>query len=269
MNTTRDVRTTGGAPRRGAEVRRAARTARSLPAWALAVSAVLLLGGCFNPFAPRVSAFRGVSEPPPVPNSARAVLELFRWCWENRAIDEYREIFTDDYTFQFSERDSAGNAFRDRPWIREDEMVSATNLFVGGSATEPPASRITLDFENTLREFADSRPGKDPRYHKEIRAEVNLRVNRGESTFEVRGPGLFFLVRGDSAAIPEELQARGFGPDSTRWYIERWVDETVPEGTPGTFAARPARAVSRASAQDWPVPVSWGAIKAAARQEIP
>ena len=48
------------------------------------------------------------------------------------------------------------------------------------------------------------------------------------------------MVRGDSAAIPAEL---GFGPDSTRWYIERWEDETLSSGsrTLPVAAPQPAR----------------------------
>lgn len=239
------------------------RFSRTAPA-VLALIAAITVAGCFNPFRPLVSSQRGVSEPPPIPDSERNVLELFRWCWENRAIEEYRNIFTDDYTFQFSQQDSAGQAFRDRPWTREDEMISATNLFVGGNASEPPADRITLDFTNTLRVFNDSRPGKNPKWHKEIPVEVNLRVKRGESTLEVRGPGTFFVVRGDSAAIPEELSARGVKPDSTVWYIERWEDETVADQT-GAYGARPAHGAAALEPQPFNVSIRWGALKAGYR----
>ncbi len=122
----------------------------------LAVAA--LAGGCFNPFDPLISARRGESEPPPVPVNPRSTLLLFQWCWEHRAIDEYRELFTDDYRFYFSETDTAGQAFRDTPWTREDEMTSATNLFVGGGS-QPPADRITLDFTSNLDEFPPTSAG--------------------------------------------------------------------------------------------------------------
>jgi hypothetical protein len=235
-----------------------------------AAIAVATLAGCFNPFHPLISSRRGVSEPPPVPLDARSTLLLFKWCWENRAIEEYREIFTDDYIFVFSAQDSAGNAFRDVPWTREDEMASSTNLFTGGSATEPPADRITLDFTSPLITFPSSFPGHHPVWHKEIRAEVNLRVQRGQSTLEVRGPGLFFFVRGDSAAIPQELVQRGFGPDSTRWYIQRWEDETVATAA-GAFSVREithaaaAGGTSVQTSEPRPLPPSlssWGAIRA-------
>lgn len=242
--------------------------ARRILPW-LALPALLAgAPGCFNPFDPLVSARRGISEPPPVPIDPPSTLRLFKWCWENRSIEEYRELFTDDYIFVFAETDSAGNAFRDVPWTREDEMISTSSLF-GGGGTEPPADRITLDFTRTLTTFGSTFPGHNPHWHKTIRAEVYLRVQRGQSTLEVRGPGLFYFVRGDSAALPDELVQRGFRPDSTRWYIERWEDETVSSGG-AAFGARPATAAAvegGTGVQPYdppPLPPSirtWGGIK--------
>lgn len=223
--------------------------------------AATLAGGCFNPFDPLIASNRGVSVPPPPPTTPRGALELFQWCYQHRAIDEYRELFTDDYIFQFSEQDSAGNAFRDRPWTREDEMASTTNLFVGGSASEPPADRISLDFTNTPTAYPDHRKGKTAGWHQEILAEFNLRVDRGGSSIEVRGPGLFYFVRGDSAAIPEELVQR-LGHDPNRWFIERWEDQTN-SGTFGTYAVRRtggSAAARPAGAQG--EETTWGGIKA-------
>ena len=94
--------------------------------------------------------------------------------------------------------------------------------------------------------FADTRPGKDPKYHKQVRTSFDLSVRTEGNLFEVSGNLLFFAVRGDSAAIPAELRARGVGPDSTRWWFERMDDETLsggalPAATEGfrywTFAA--------------------------------
>ena len=44
----------------------------------------------------------------------------------------------------------------------------------------------------------------------------------------------------DSAAIPAELVSRGFKPDSLRWWIDRWEDETIGSGGMPAAAARPA-----------------------------
>ena len=79
--------------------------------------ALLLLGvgGCFNPFDPRIAPTTGIYVPPPTPNSPQNVIRLFEWCWNNRDITVYKEIFTDDFRFVFALGDSAGNLFRDEP----------------------------------------------------------------------------------------------------------------------------------------------------------
>jgi hypothetical protein len=213
---------------------------RRIAALALVSTLVAGASGCFNPFDPRISTQRAETTPAPAPNTAQNVVRLFEWCWKNRGIKEYEEVFTDDYRFQFAETDSAGNAYRDVPYTREDELRSATGLFVG-NADHEAASEIQLDFDKTLIPLNDDRPGKDPYWHQSIRTRVDLKVTldrgAGPEVNEVHGYAKFYLVRGDSAVIPKELVDRGFKPDPNRWWIERWEDETLPAGT------APARAM--------------------------
>ena len=65
---------------------------------AMGLFATLLAGasGCFNPFDPLVSNEREVSQPAPFPSSPSNAVRLFEWCWKNRGIKEYEELFTDD-----------------------------------------------------------------------------------------------------------------------------------------------------------------------------
>lgn len=220
----------------------------------------LPLVGCFNPFSPLISNVRGISSPAPIPNSPSNCIKLFEWCYNNRAIDEYRELFTDDYVFRFAVGDSAGQN-RDRPVDREEELAIASNLFVG-SADRPPASRIVLDFDQNLIPFPDTRPGKNGKWHKTIRTKVDLKVEVGDgSTLEVQGFALFYLVRGDSAAIPTDLP--GATKDSTRWWIEGWDDETIPPGGLAQARATPASRLTGAApgaAQGF-FPTTWGRVK--------
>lgn len=225
-----------------------------------ALLGALLAGtsGCFNPFGPLISAERQASQPPPVPNSTANVVRLFEWCWKNRGYNEYEEIFTDDYRFYFAAQDSAGNTYRDVPYTRDDELRSATGLFVG-TPDHPAASEITLDFDKTLIPLNDDRPGKDPGWHRTIRTHVDLKVTvdigSGPSVNEVHGYAKFYLVRGDSAAIPEALRLKGFRPDANRWWIERWDDETLPAGSAAMARARPAHAMPQF------VETTFGAVK--------
>ena len=231
---------------------------------------VLLLGlsGCFNPFDPRIATTIGVYVPPPEPNTPQGVIRLFEWCWNNRDIALYKEIFTADFRFEFSLGDSAGNTFREHPVDRETELTIAQNLFVGGGA-EPPASSIVLHLDPTLRPLSDSRPGKNPKWHKEIVTSVDLTINTEAQEFRIMGNARFFVVRGDSALIPKEL---GFKPDTTRWYIDQWNDETLTglggAVAPGDMAARVSRGavapVRRTGPRSLEPPwdISWGGLKA-------
>jgi hypothetical protein len=217
----------------------------------LVLLALVALTGCWNPFQPNVLG-RGVSTPPPAPNSPSNTLLLFKWCYENRSQAEYRELFTADYRFAFAALDTNGNAYRDQPWTRDDELESSRKLFEGGEADQPAASQISLVLERSFRVQNDTRPGKyDPDRRKTITTLVNLTIQTidGTST-NVNGKATFFLVRGDSALIPDDL---GFGPDPNRWYIERWEDQTFAPtgaqaltagGTPGALPASAGRAGS-------------------------
>jgi hypothetical protein len=194
---------------------------------------LLLLAGCSEKH-----VLRPVSQIP-APDSPEGIVRLVQWCWNNRDTTRYREVFTQDFQFVFAAGDSAGNAYRDDPFGRDEMLTCATHLFVGGGST-PPAASITLVLDATLYPIADSRPGKDPRWHREVPTSVNLSVTtEGGVEYHVTGNATFFAVRGDSAAIPPEL---GFEPDSTRWYIERWEDYTLGSGSVMTVASpQPAR----------------------------
>ncbi|MBI5170894.1 MAG: hypothetical protein HZA61_15500 [Candidatus Eisenbacteria bacterium] len=206
----------------------------------LAFAAAFGVSGCFNPFAPLVSTQRVASTQAPIPSSPTGVVKLFEWCWQNRDLSRYEEIFTDDYRFTFAEGDSAGQPYRQTPYTRETELTNVGGLF-NGSEDRLAAKSIQLTLDKTMISLPDPRPGKDPKWHRSIRTHVDLTVDLdlgGGSVDKqiVTGNALFFLVRGDSAAIPQELADRGFVRDSTRWWIERWEDETLQVGSSGAIA---------------------------------
>ena len=95
------------------------------------------------------------------------------------------------------------------------------------------ANSITLSFDQNLMAEQDSRPGReDVSLYRVITTLFVLRIDTFEEDFQVTGAARFFLVRGDAAMIPEELAARGVGPDAGRWYIQRWEDESVGDPAP-------------------------------------
>ena len=198
-------------------------TPRVLPAL-LAALALLVSAGCDNPFKPRIGYAPVAVEPPPRPNSPQGLMNLFRWCWENRSIAEYEELFTDDFRFVFSDVEAVGNP----PILRDEEIAIARRIFVDGGASEPRAKRIEMTFVNQpLIPIADTRPNKPDPWHKLVQTRVRLTVELADpQPIQIDGDVNFFVVRGDSALIPDELLQRGFTPNPGRWYIERWEDKT-------------------------------------------
>jgi hypothetical protein len=243
---------------------------RNLRRAGLGLLLLLGLGGCFNPFDPRIAPTTGVYVPPPTPDSPQGVVRLFAWCYNNRDATTYQQLFTSDYVFVFAAGDSAGNQYRDDPLDREEEVNIARNLFEGGGTASPAAS-ITLVLDATLYPLDDSRVGKNPKWHKEVPTSVNLTIETEEGVqYNVTGNATFFVVRGDSAKIPSDLSLK---PDSTRWYIERWEDYTLQNNAvtpPPAALASLARARSGATAAASssvatdPIPVfamTWGLLK--------
>src|SRR5712692_4455307 len=189
----------------------------------VALVAAVALAGCFDPFSPQVLTQR-VTTVAPTPTTPQNAVKLFEWCWKHRGVEEYKELFTADYLFASATLDSAGNQQRDVVTRRDDEVQTAQNMFIG-SGDRQPAAKITLSFDQNLVPFDDPRAGKIAKWHKTIRTSVDLTVLIEEGNLlEVNGHALFFLTRGDSAAIPAELVSRGFKPDSLRWWIDRWED---------------------------------------------
>jgi len=65
------------------------------------------------------------------------------------------------------------------------------------------------------------------RWYRTIRALVLSQIESADGhAIDASSAATFYFVRGDSALIRDELKQRGFAPDSSRWYIRRWEDET-------------------------------------------
>lgn len=180
------------------------------------------------------------SPPPPVAQSPTGALLLLEWSWDNREDVKLSGLYSEDFRFVFASVDSAGNPYLNSPWTREDELIVSRNCF--GAVRS-----IVLTLDQALVVLDDDRPGKDPRWHKTIRTQVSLQATTSSPlSYDISGHAKFYFVRGDSAAIPPELVAQGYLPDSTLWWIDRWEDETVPVGP---SSANPTKKMS------------WGAFK--------
>jgi hypothetical protein len=63
-------------------------------------------------------------------------------------------------------------------------------------------------------------------WHQQLVASWTLDITCTDGTTQHgEGQSRWFVVRGDSAQIPQELKDRGFTQDPGRWYVERWLEE--------------------------------------------
>jgi len=228
------------------------RTPWKTPIAPLALAGALALAGCGG----GSKSTAPVVPTPPSPNSPTNVVARFAWGWNHLDKESFRQILTGDFTFAFAAADSAGNPFPNHGFGRDTLLTCAQHIFSGGG-TEPKATRITLTLDPALIVVNDSRTGKNPGWHKQITTSVNLYIKADTSEYRIGGNARFFVVRGDSAVIPADLAAQGVVPDASRWYMDRWEDQTlsVIGPAPPARATYPARPTATHS-------TSWGAILA-------
>jgi hypothetical protein len=195
----------------------------------IAAVLALVLGSCsrHHPMAPVAAP-----DPRPIADSPANAVRRFAWGWANRDTIAAAGGMTTDFVFSIAVSDSAGIAWRDRPWGTGEERRCVRHLFVGGGNL-PHASAIQLMLDPTLVPLNDPRPGFDPRWHKTILTRIDLKVTvidayGAASVAPVVGSALFYLVRGDSA-----LAQAGCPRDSLHWYVMGWEDQTISAGAPG------------------------------------
>ena len=157
----------------------------------------------------------------------------FIWAYENKKSIEYEQIFTEDFTFEFSTATDPELVQQyQNGWFKLDEKTSARHLFEGftddSTGYHPPASSIDIILANTVP--TDDTEGRDPAKFKVLATRVDGVITvppTGVQTEDTRyvidnNFHRIYLVRGDAAAS----LAAGQPADSTHWYIWRWLDET-------------------------------------------
>lgn len=199
---------------------------------ALAAVLLLALAGCGE----RIIDLRDPPDPDPIPAPSSPDLTLARlqWAWNHRDPAPLDDLFSADFVFQSAVGDSGAAP----PLLfRESELEFSRRLFQTGTATQPPANAVTLELVRPLLVFPDPRPGRMFPWNIEVRTTAHLGVRVPHGDYRISSGARFQLVRGDSAVIPQRLLDRGYRPDSTRWWIQGWIEEVrSPRALPGEQA---------------------------------
>ena len=232
----------------------------------LALAAVLAgsLSGCI--FSPSKDEPVPPAPDGPINDTPENTIARFIWAYENKKSQEYEGLFTGDFTFEFS--NSADPLLANQwstGWFRNDEVLSARNLFQGGTnlAGEPQEAASSIDLILTRTQPVDDTEGRDPTKYKVLSTPVDALIvvppkppaTDPTQYVVTNNSHRLFLVRGDAAASLAESQPA----DTTRWYIWSWKDETV--GISAASGPLKAAAASGPSS----VTATWGRVKAAAR----
>jgi hypothetical protein len=206
----------------------------------------------------------GVGALAPAGPGSVATLRLLERACQARAIGQYRPLFTGDYTFHLSPGDSMWSTVT---WSREDELQSATHLFTGGNADQPPAVDCAVAFDRFLVAMPDPESmGWDPegRWHTTIHAQAQLsvRANDGQ-VIAFTSVESFSMVRGDSAVVPLDLGPGEFVADSLHWYIRRWEEQELEPRlmSASTTAARGTPLATPMFAVPPELITTWGRLK--------
>jgi len=170
---------------------------------------------------------------PPAASSPAGDVQRFAWGFNHKDVEVVSGLLTDDFQFISAVTDSAGNQTREQGGDRSWFLVAL-------AALRDSASTVSFAMDQNLVPYPDSRVGKNPAFHEQVRSSVHVsvRFKAPDGNVEITGNLLFFLTRGDSAAIPQQLIDRGLKPDPTRWWLDRMEDETLA-GAGVSYSTRP------------------------------
>lgn len=195
------------------------------------------------------------------PDPATDVLRRFAATYRARSVDDYVELLTEDYLFRSPS--SAGTPRSCSPLDVTSELLFASAFFGAGSGGVPGATLARVIFDGDAVAVPDpNHLGADPagRWHRAITTGMVLHARfTDHSALDTRSVARFALIRGDSALIPEELRLRGFGPDSTRWWIRRWDDVTL--AVAGAVAQTPTDLYAPGALRRAPRAMNWLDLK--------
>lgn len=204
-------------------------------AWITAILLPLALGslvGC--PWTPGKNLVIPIDPGKYLPQSSMVnVLANLKTAYEDRNIDQYKKLFSDDYTFVFSPADASD---QDDPtpaqWGKEEEFTSTENMF-----RNELVEKITLDYVAGVPERADTVAYGRGAWKMKVDSAnlaVSTRNEAGEALiYQVPGTLEMFFFREE----PSKPAADG----RPSWFIFRWEDQPIGAAKSPPVAVVPGR----------------------------
>jgi hypothetical protein len=142
-------------------------------------------------------------------------LERFKSAWQGRDLDAYAALLTADYRFHFG--DDEGRAQHPDGWGRDDELASASHLFLGRAdrPDRPRAQSIELSFD-------DVAILPDPEYPCDREHHALIDARRVRLAIELEGGGQLGAVGHHAYWIVK-------GAADDLWRVRRWDEEPAAE----------------------------------------
>jgi len=157
-------------------------------------------------------------------DSPTAVVQRFRTAWIERDTLAFRSCLAETF-FGYGSAciDSTGHLFLQIGPGRDSSIVAAARLFRLGSASHPPAVWIDVRIDSF-----ELQPGaRDSIHERDAFGTASVVIRTPSGTLHLGGFTGFHLVRGD---VPLAI----LPPDSTRWFIQNWLDLVTDETAPST-----------------------------------
>ncbi len=197
---------------------------------AIALVAVSVLAGC--PWSPEPDDGGGDPVSNYLPQTSPAnVLANLQTAYSERKIEEYRKLFTEDFTFVFNPLDPEDpeNPNPDQ-WGIADELEATKNMFEDELVTKVELTSYTMQ----VPEVADS-VSYGPDAWKVRVDETNLQV----ATRLPDGDVLTLVVQGTTEVFYfREDDTKPVGGRPT-WYIFRWEDQPIGSKTSAVASVEP------------------------------
>ena len=202
----------------------------------LALSVLLFVVGCgggdksTKPVVPS----DGLPSGTPAADSPTHLAQRLEATWESEVEAEYGRLLTSDFRYHFSASSDPDLVVRYPEGLsRSEEIGTLTNLFNGFTSSTngsiPGTSHIVMQSAGATDQVDPDHPDSTAQYrvlHFDALA-VSLTIGKSpdDYTYQVVAAHDLHLVRGDAAVLPSGAIA-----DTTRWYVRRWDDLSLPFG---------------------------------------